>query len=127
MASLLNWATGIAILISCLGLFGLATYTAVQRTKEIGIRKVLGASLGDLLLLMSRDYVKLIVLSLCIVISLANYFMQEWLAGFNWRVGMQWWMIGLPGLLVLCIAFLSVVSQTLKNARKNPVDSLRYE
>jgi len=127
LASLLNWATGIAILISCLGLFGLATYTAVQRTKEIGIRKVLGASLGDLLLLMSRDYVKLIVLSLCIVISLANYFMQEWLAGFNWRVGMQWWMIGLPGLLVLCIAFLSVVSQTLKNARKNPVDSLRYE
>ena len=119
--------TTLAILIASLGLFGLASYTAVRRTKEIGIRKVLGASVGSILVLLSQEYIKLTVIALVIAIPVANYFFSEWLSNFAYRTPIDWWMFLVPGLLVLFIALLSVSSQTLKAARRNPVDSLRDE
>ncbi len=126
-AQLLRWATGLAILISCLGLFGLATFTVTKRTKEIGIRKVLGASVASILLLLSKDYIKLILISFAIAIPVANYFITEWLNNFAFKIEIRWWLYALPGIMVLLIALLAVSSQSWKAARKNPVDSLRYE
>jgi len=126
-AKLLRWATGLAILISCLGLFGLATFTVTKRTKEIGIRKVLGASVASILMLLSKDYIKLILISFAIAIPVANYFITEWLNNFAFKIKIGWWLIALPGILVLLIALLSVSSQSWKAAKRNPVDSLRYE
>ena len=117
----------VSIVICGLGLIGLATYTARQRTQEIGIRKVLGASVPGILLLLSKDFMLLMLLGFVLSIPIANYFMQEWLTNFAHRICIQWWMFALSGLLVVLIALLSVGSQTLKAARRNPVDSLRYE
>ena len=119
--------TTLAIFIASLGLFGLASYTAVQRTKEIGIRKVLGASVMSILVLLSKEYIKLILIAFVIAIPVANYFFSEWLENFAYRTTISWWLFALPGVLVLVIALLSVGGQTIKAARKNPVDSLRYE
>ena len=126
-AKLLRWSTGLAILISCLGLFGLATYSVTQRTKEIGIRKVLGASVASILILLSKDYFRLILIAFAVAIPVANYFITEWLNNFAYRIEVQWWLYALPGILVLLIALFSVSGQTWKAARRNPVDSLRYE
>jgi putative ABC transport system permease protein len=117
----------LAILVAGLGLFGLASYTTLQRTKEIGIRKVLGASVSNILLLLSQDYIKLIVVAFMIAIPLANYFITEWLNNFAYHVEVQWWLFALPGILVLLIALLSVTGQTWRAARTNPVESLRNE
>ena len=119
--------TFLAIFIASLGLFGLASYTTMKRTQEISIRKVLGASVSNILLLLSKDYIKLILIALLIAIPIANYFVTEWLQGFAYRVEIKWWLFALPGALVLLIALLSVSGQTLKAARQNPVDSLRSE
>ena len=119
--------TALAIFIANLGLFGLASYTVVQRTKEIGIRKVLGASVMGILVLLSKEYIKLILIAFVIAIPVANYFFSEWLKNFAYRTEVNWWMFALPGILVLLIALLSVGGQTIKAARKNPVDSLRNE
>lgn len=116
-----------AILISCLGLLGLAIYSSEQRTKEIGIRKVMGATVGNILLLLSRDYVKLILVAFFVGIPVANYFITEWLQNFAYRVEVRWWFYAIPTLAILLLAGLSVSSLTWKAARKNPVDSLRYE
>lgn len=116
-----------AIFIACLGLLGLASFTAKQRTKEIGIRKVLGASVSNILFLLSRDYIKLILIAFIIAMPIANYFISEWLQNFAYRIEISWWLFAIPGILVLFIAALSVSSQTLKAARQNPVDSLRYD
>jgi putative ABC transport system permease protein len=119
--------TVLALLIACLGLFGLASYTTVRRTKEIGIRKVLGASIANILALLSRQYIQLIIIALLIAIPIANYFISDWLENFAYRIEVKWWMYAIPFALVLLIALLSVSGQTVKAARKNPVDSLRYE
>lgn len=119
--------TALAIFIASLGLFGLASYTAVQRTKEIGIRKVLGASVMSILVLLSKEYIKLILIAFVIAIPVANYFFSEWLNHFAYRTQVHWWIFAIPGILVLLIALLSVGGQTIKAARRNPVDSLRYE
>ena len=116
-----------SVLISCFGLFGIAAFTAVQRTKEIGIRKVLGASVSSILVLLSKDFVKLIIIAFVLAIPVANYFMSEWLQNFAYKIEISWWMFILPGLLVLLIALLSMMGQTLKAAHTNPVDSLRSE
>ena len=118
---------GMAIFISCLGLLGLAIFTTEQRTKEIGIRKVLGASVASILMLLSKDYFMLILIAFLVAIPVANYFITEWLKNFAYRIEIQWWLFALPGVLVLLIALFSVSGQTWKAARKNPVDSLRYE
>lgn len=117
----------LAIVVAGLGLFGLASYTTMQRTKEIGIRKVLGASLGNILLLLSKDYIKLILIALAIAIPIANYFIIDWLENFSFRIELNWWLFAIPSMLILIIALLSVSGQTVKAARQNPVDSLRYE
>ncbi len=118
---------GIAILISCLGLWGLATHAAVQRTKEIGIRKVLGASVSSIVQLMSKDFLKLVGLSVLLSVPLAWYFTDQWLAGFAYRIDIQWWVFALASLLVLLLAFLTVSMESVKAALANPLDCMREE
>ncbi|MEK6480370.1 FtsX-like permease family protein [Catalinimonas sp. 4WD22] len=117
----------LAIIIACLGLFGLTAYTVSQRSKEIGIRKVLGASLTSILLLLSKDYIRLVVIAFAVAAPIANYFLREWLQGFAYHIPMIWWMYVVPGVLVLLIALLAVSGQSLRAASANPVESLKDE
>jgi|APTNR8051073442_1049403.scaffolds.fasta_scaffold02722_4 predicted permease len=124
---LFNLFSGIAIFIACLGLFGLATFVAAQRTKEIGIRKVLGASVAGITGLLAKDYLKLVLIAIVIATPLAWYLMQQWLADFAYRIELRWWMFGLAGLAAVAIAFLTVSFQSVRAALANPVRSLRSE
>jgi ABC-type antimicrobial peptide transport system permease subunit len=117
----------LAIFISCLGLYGLSAFSAERRTKEIGIRKVLGASVGQLSLLLSRDFIWLVLLAFCIAAPIAWYVMHEWLQGFAYRVEMSLWTFAFAGLIALLIALLTVSFQSIKAALANPVKSLRNE
>ena len=117
----------LAILISCLGLYGLAAFVAEQRTKEIGIRKVLGASLVQLWGLLSKEFVVLIVISLLVAMPVAGYFMHGWLKHFEYRAGISWWIFALSGLSALLITLLTVSYQAIRAGRLNPVKSLRTE
>ena len=119
--------SGLAIFIACLGLFGLAAFTAEQRTKEVGIRKVLGASVGSIVTLLSRDFVKLVLLAIVIASPLAWYGMNRWLQEFAYKIDMSWWTFALAGLLAIGIALLTVSFQAIKAALMNPVKSLRSE
>ena len=116
-----------AIFISCLGLFGLASFVAEQRTKEIGVRKVLGADLLTLWGLLSKDFVKLVFISLFISIPAAYYGMHQWLQHYTYRTGMPWWVFAAAGMGILLITLLTVSFQSLKAAMMNPVKSLRSE
>jgi putative ABC transport system permease protein len=116
-----------AVIISCLGLFGLAAFTAEQRRKEIGIRKVLGATIAGVTALLSRDFVKLVLISNLIAWPFAWYFMNRWLQEFAYRIEIGWWVFVLAGGLALMIALLTVSTQAIKAALSNPVESLRYE
>ncbi|MBC7828363.1 MAG: ABC transporter permease [Chitinophagaceae bacterium] len=122
-----SYLTIVAIVIACLGLFGLASFTAEQRTKEIGIRKVLGASIHGLVSLLSKDFLKLIVLAIFIAIPVAWYFMNYWLQDFVYRVSISWWVFVIAGISALLIAVLTVSFQAIKAAIANPVKSLRTE
>ena len=115
---------GLTILISCLGLFGLASFMAVQRTKEIGVRKVLGASVLNLWQMLSKDFVVLVLISLCVAIPAAYYFMNNWLAQFQYRTTMSWWIFVSAGLGALAITMLTVSYQSIVAALANPVNSL---
>lgn len=117
----------LAILISCLGLFGLLTHAAHQRVKEIGIRKVLGASVLNIIALLSKDFIQLVVIAFLIATPIAYYFMNEWLQDFAYRIDMQWWMFALGGVVAIGIALLTVSFQSVKAALANPVNSLRSE
>jgi len=117
----------LAIGIACLGLFGLAAFTAERRTKEIGIRKVLGATLPNVVTLLSKDFVKLVLLANLIAWPLAWYAMNKWLQSFAFRVEIQWWVFALAGGLALLIALLTVSTQAIRAALANPVEALRYE
>ena len=117
----------LAIVISCLGLFGLATHAAAQRVKEIGIRKVLGASVTGIVALLSKDFLKLVLISLIIATPLAWYFMQQWLQDFVYRIEIQWWVFALSGLLGILVALLTISIQSIRAAIANPVKSLRSE
>lgn len=119
--------TLLAIFIACMGAFGLATYAAERRQKEIGIRKVLGASVEGIVGLLSKDFLTLVFVALLIASPLAWYFMNNWLADFAYRVDIQWWIFVLAGVLALFIAFLSVSTQSLRAALANPVHALRDE
>lgn len=119
--------TLLALLIACLGLFGLAAFTAEQRTKEIGIRKILGASVASLVGLLSKDFLKLVALALFIALPLAWYAMQRWLQNFAYRIGIEWWVLALAAGLALLIAFLTVSVQSVRVATGNPVEALRSE
>jgi putative ABC transport system permease protein len=118
---------GMAIFISCLGLFGLASFVAEQRTKEIGVRKVLGANLFSLWSMLSVQFVKLVLISLCIAIPLSYYGMNSWLLNYEYRESISWWIFGIAGLSILVITLLTVSYQSLKAAMMNPVTSLRSE
>ncbi|MGH7600820.1 MAG: ABC transporter permease [bacterium] len=119
--------TLLSVIIACLGLFGLAAFTAEQRTKEIGIRKVLGATVSNVTVLLSKDFAKLVMIAYVIACPIAWYAMQKWLQGFAYRINMGWWVFALAGGLALVIALLTVSTQAIKAALANPVDSLRYE
>ncbi|MGB4772625.1 MAG: ABC transporter permease [Chitinophagaceae bacterium] len=117
----------LAILVACMGLFGLATFAAEQRTKEIGIRKVLGASVQGIVEMLSLDFVKLILLAAVIALPLSWWFMQQWLMNFAFRVSIQWWVLPLAALIALVIALGTVSYQAIRAALMNPVKSLRTE
>jgi putative ABC transport system permease protein len=118
---------GLAILVACLGLFGLSAFTAEQRTKEIGIRKVLGASISSIVLLFSRDFVKLVLIANMVAWPVAYYIMNRWLQNFAYRTDLGMGIFVLGGVLALAIALVTVTYQAMKAARANPVDALRYE
>jgi len=124
---LMNTAMLIAIFISCMGLFGLATFTAQQRIKEIGIRKVLGASAAGIVSMLSKDFLILIIISLVIASPIAYYFMHNWLQDFAYRIGISPWPFLLSGLAAIIIALATVSFQAIKAALANPVKSLRTE
>jgi putative ABC transport system permease protein len=119
--------SGLAIFIACLGLFGLSSLTALQRTKEIGIRKVLGASLFGILRLVSKDFIVLVGVAIVLSIPLSAWIMNTWLQDFATRIPLAWWIFAIPGISVVIIALLTVSVHTLKAAMTDPVKSLRYE
>jgi putative ABC transport system permease protein len=118
---------GLAIFISCLGLFGLASFSVEQRVKEIGVRKVLGASVAEIVNLLSRDFVKLVLIAFAIAAPLAWFAMNKWLEDYAYRINIPVWVFGLAGVLAVGIALLTVSFQSIKAALKNPVKSLRSE
>ena len=117
----------LAILVACLGLFGLATFLAEQKTKEIGVRKVLGASIPSILLMLSKEFLKWIVIANIIAWPAAYYLMHKWLQEFAYKVEIGWWIFALSGIIAIIIALLTVSLQAMKAATANPVESLRYE
>ncbi|MDP4246286.1 MAG: ABC transporter permease [Bacteroidota bacterium] len=127
LSNIINSFTLMAIFISCLGLFGLAAFSAEQRNKEIGIRKVLGASVPGLVRLLSKDFLQLVFIAMLIAIPIAWWSMNKWLEAFAYRVPISWWMFGLAGILAILIALLTVSFQAIRAAVANPVRSLRSE
>src|SRR5436189_4883809 len=126
-ANLINYFTIVAIIISCLGLFGLATFTAEQRTKEIGIRKVLGASIYGVVALLSKDFLKLVVIAVIIASPLALYAMNKWLQNFAYKTSITWQVFAMTTLIAVIISFVTISFQAIKAAIANPVKSLRTE
>jgi hypothetical protein len=126
-ARMVNIGMGIAIFISCMGLFGLAAFTANQRTREIGIRKVLGASVPHLVSLLSREFIVLVLLATLIAAPVAGWGVHRWLQDFAYRTTMPWWIYVLGGFAALVIALLTVSFQAIRAARANPVNSLKAE
>lgn len=127
IGSLTRVATAIAILISCLGLFGLSSFTVVQRTKEIGIRKVLGATVNNIMLLLSRDFLKLVLIAFVLSGPVAYYLMDKWLSKFAYRMDISAWIFIAAGVVSLIIAFATISFWTISAAKSDPVKSLRYE
>jgi len=119
--------TSLALIIACLGLFGLAAYAAEQRTKEIGIRKVLGASVSAITAMLSFDFIKLVFIAILIALPAGWYLMNKWLQDFAYRVNIQWWVLALAGITAVFIAFITIGFQSIKAALSNPVNSLRSE
>jgi putative ABC transport system permease protein len=117
----------LAIIIACLGLFGLAAFVTQQRIKEIGIRKILGASVSNITTLLSKDFLKLVLASVVIASPVAWWVMNKWLQGFSYRIDINWWIFFIAGSVALLIALLTVSFQAIKAAIANPVKSLRTE
>jgi putative ABC transport system permease protein len=119
--------TSLAIIIACLGLFGLAAYAAEQRTKEIGIRKVLGASVSSIAGMLSKDFIKLVFIAILISVPIARYLMNKWLQNFAYRVDFEWWIVAIAGVGAVLIALATISIQSIKAALINPIESLRSE
>jgi putative ABC transport system permease protein len=127
LAQLYKIFAGIAIFLSCLGLYGLASFMAVQRIKEVGIRKVLGASAGSIVYLFSKEFIILIAIAFAIATPLAWYFMNQWLQDYVYRINISWWLFAAGGLAAIIIALATISFQAIKAAIANPVKSLRTE
>lgn len=125
--SVLSIFSVIAIFVACIGLFGLASYTAIKRTKEVGVRKVLGSSVSNIVLLLSKDLLKPVLLGALIAIPVGYYAMNKWLQGFAYRIDFQWWMFAIAIMTAVVIALITVGTQAVKAAVSNPVKSLRTE
>jgi putative ABC transport system permease protein len=124
---IIGFTTGVSIFICCLGLFGLMHLAVQQRTKEIGIRKVLGASVSQIVTLLSREFLKLVLVAFIIAIPIAWYVMNQWLQDFAYRIEIRWWVFALAGVSALTVALLTMGFQAIKAALANPVKSLRSE
>jgi putative ABC transport system permease protein len=127
ISRLLIWATGLAIFISCLGLLGLAIYITNRRTKEIGIRKVIGATVTQIVVLISNDFMKLIALAILIALPIAWWGSNKWLENFVYRTTLSWWVFAVSGLLLVLFALVTLCIQTIRAAAANPVDGLRAD
>jgi len=127
MTTLVFIAAMISILISCLGLWGLTSLIIERRIKEIGIRKVLGATVLKILVFISMDFLKLVVIANLIAWPLGYLIMENWLQNFAYKIDINWWIYFLVGVLTIIVTILTVSCQSMKAARANPVDSLRYE
>ena len=119
--------SGLAIFIACLGLLGLSAFTISQRVKEIGIRKILGASLNSIVTLLSRDFLKLVVIAAFIALPVAWWFMNNWLNEFAYRINISWWVFPVAAVIALVIAFLTISFQAVRAAIASPVKNLRTE
>ena len=117
----------ISIFIACLGLLGLASFTAERRTKEIGIRKVMGASTTGIIFLLSKEFIKWVLIANIIAWPIAFYIMTNWLEDFAYRINFPYWILFASALIAMFIAIITVISQALKAANSNPVNSLKYE
>lgn len=126
-SNIISWAGGVSIFLACLGLFGLASLAAVNRKKEIGIRKVLGASMHQIVMLLSNNFLRLVIIALAIATPVAWYFMHRWLQDFAYRINISAWIFIISGFAALVIAFLTISVQSIKAASVNPVKSLRSE
>ncbi len=126
-SSIVGWAGAISIFLACLGLFGLAALAAVNRIREIGIRKVMGASVGSIVTLLSKDFVKLIAIALLIASPVAWYFMNNWLQSFAYRINVEWEVFAATGIFAIAVALITISFQAIKAAVANPVKSLKTE
>ena len=113
--------------VACVGLFGLSSFSVAQRTKEIGIRKVLGASVAQILMMLSKEYVRLVLAASVLALPAAYYFLGRWLDNYAYGISLSWWFFLLPVILALAIAAVTVSYQAVKAAIRNPVEALRYE
>jgi ABC-type antimicrobial peptide transport system permease subunit len=127
VGTLVQTATGIAILISCLGLFGLSSFTVIQRTKEIGIRKVLGATVNSILVLLSWDFLKLVIIAFIVSVPVAYYLANEWLQKFAYHTDLTAWIFIASGLVSVAVALMTISLRTVDAAKADPVKALRYE
>lgn len=127
LGTLMSFFCGLAIVITCLGLVGLMAFMVVQRTKEIGIRKVLGASVANVAALLSKDFLKLVLVAIIIALPVAYWAMNKWLQDFAYRIGIEWWVMCLAGLIAVLIALVTVSFQAIRAAVANPVESIRRE
>jgi len=127
LSNIIGWAGGIAIFLACLGLLGLSALAVVNRTKEIGIRKVLGASVSVIISLISKDFLKLVVVAFLIATPITWWLMYKWLQGYAYRINIEWWVFGIACATIITAALLTVCFQAIKAAISNPVKSLRTE
>ena len=126
-STLFSGFTMLAIFVSCLGLYGLVALIAVQRTNEIGIRKVLGATLSQLLSLMTKDFMKLLIWALIIALPVSGYLMNKWLNSYAYHTSLSWWMFLIPVFFLMVIALLVISKEIIRTALINPVKSLKTE
>ena len=123
----MNAVMMITMFISCMGIFGLAMFAAELRTKEIGIRKVLGATVTNITVMLSREFVQLVLIAMLISAPIAWYCMDQWLQDFVYRININWWVFVIAGIAALVMALITISFQTIKAANANPVESLRSE